>query len=86
MIAATTDTVIGTISLGSSDLPFAFGIFIQPAKPAPRFAGTPGFSNCHGRSVEALARQYGGLNNAAAVLGYTDVSALQSAIMGFCGG
>ena len=56
-------------------------VFAQPV-----FAGTPGKANCHGQSVSALARQYGGLNSAAAALGYADVSALQNAIMGFCGG
>jgi hypothetical protein len=56
-------------------------VFTQPV-----FAGTPGKSNCHGQSVSALARQYKGLNAAAAALGYADVSALQSAIMAFCGG
>ena len=40
----------------------------------------------HGQSVAALAKQYGGLNNAAAALGYSDVSTLQSAIMTFCEG
>ena len=54
------------------------------AKPA--FAGMPREANCHGQSVSALARQYGGLNSAAAALGYADVSALQNAIMAFCGG
>jgi uncharacterized repeat protein (TIGR03803 family) len=49
------------------------------------FAGTPGTSNCHGRSVSALAHQYGGLNAAAAALGYSDVSALQNAIIVYCG-
>jgi hypothetical protein len=56
-------------------------IFNQPV-----FAGTPGKSNCHGQSISALAKQYGGLNSAAAALGYSDVSALQIAIMTFCGG
>jgi sensor domain CHASE-containing protein len=56
-------------------------VFTQPV-----FAGTPGYSNCHGQSVAALAHQYGGLNNAAAALGYADVSALQNAILGFCEG
>jgi FG-GAP repeat len=55
-------------------------VFAQPV-----FAGTPGKSNCHGQSVSALARQYKGLNAAAAALGYADVSALQGAIMAFCG-
>jgi hypothetical protein len=56
-------------------------VFIEPT-----FAGTPGKSNCHGKSVSALARQYGGLNNAAAALDFPSVSALQDAIMMYCGG
>jgi len=56
-------------------------VFVQPV-----FAGKPGKANCHGQSVSALARQYGGLNNAAADLGYASVGALQNAIMTFCGG
>jgi YVTN family beta-propeller protein len=75
------NTVSATIPVGSA--PVAFGDFIQPA---PRFAGTPGKANCHGQSVSALARQYGGLNAAAAALGYADMSALQSAIFTFCEG
>jgi hypothetical protein len=50
------------------------------------FAGTPGRSNCHGQSVSALAKQYVGLNNAAAALGFANVNALQEAIQEFCGG
>jgi hypothetical protein len=73
------DTVTGTIPVG--DGPIAFGVFIQPA---PRFAGTPRYSNCHGQSVSALARQFGGLNGAAAALGFASVGALQNAILGFC--
>jgi DNA-binding beta-propeller fold protein YncE len=79
VIDTATNTVIATIPVGVG--PEAFGIFIQPA---PRFAGTPGKANCHGQSVSALARQYGGLNAGAAALGYSDVSALQNAIMAFC--
>jgi hypothetical protein len=56
-------------------------VFTQPV-----FAGTPGKANCHGESVSALAQQYGGLNGAAAALGYTTVTALQDAILAFCGG
>jgi len=52
----------------------------------PVFAGTPGKASCHGQSVSALAKQYGGLNNAAAALGYPSVSALQEAIMAYCEG
>jgi spore maturation protein SpmA len=49
------------------------------------FAGTPRAANCVGESVSALAREYGGLNNAAAALGYSSVAALQDAISTFCG-
>jgi hypothetical protein len=48
------------------------------------FAGTPGKANCHGKSVWALAKQYGGLNGAAAALGFDSVNALQIAIDKFC--
>jgi hypothetical protein len=51
---------------------------------APAFAGTPGKANCHGQSVSALAKQYGGLNNAAAALGFASVDALQDAIQEWC--
>jgi hypothetical protein len=50
------------------------------------FAGAPGKPNCHGKSVSALAQQFGGLNGAAAALGFASIGALQNAIMGFCGG
>ena len=50
------------------------------------FAGTPGSANCYGQSVSTLARQYRGLNAAASALGYSDVAALQNAIVAFCGG
>jgi hypothetical protein len=83
-IATATNTVIATIPVGAH--PIAFGVFIQPAKPAPRFAGTPGKAYCHGKSVSALAKQYGGLNGAAAALGFASVNALQNAIMAFCEG
>jgi hypothetical protein len=52
----------------------------------PAFAGTPGNSNCIGQSLAALARQFGGMNAAAAASGYSSVRALQDAILVFCGG
>jgi hypothetical protein len=82
VIDTATNTVIGpAIAVASG--PVAFGVFIQPPR---RFAGTPGYSNCHGQSVSALAKQYKGLNAAAAALGFSSVKALQNAIMAFCGG
>jgi hypothetical protein len=56
-------------------------VFVQPV-----FAGTPGTSNCYGQSVSAEARQFGGLNAAAAALGFSNVNELQNAILAFCGG
>ena len=85
VIDTTTNTVTATVPVGSD--PFAFGVFIQqPAKPTPRFAGTPGKANCYGKSVSALVRQYQGLHAAATALGFSSVKALQNAIMAFCGG
>ena len=78
-VDAATGAITAMIPVGSN--PLAFGNFIQPK---PTFAGTPGKSNCHGQSVSALAQQYGGLNNAAASLGYPSVSALQNAVEAYC--
>jgi hypothetical protein len=50
------------------------------------FAGQPGTANCHGQSVAAVARQFGGLKGAAAALGFPSVQALQEAIRQFCTG
>jgi YVTN family beta-propeller protein len=77
-----TNTVIATIPVGNG--PDAFGVFIQP--PAQRFAGVPGSSNCHGKSVSALATKFGGLKAAAAALGFSNVQGLQNAIRTFCEG
>jgi hypothetical protein len=52
----------------------------------PMFAGTPGKPNCFGQSVSALARQYGGLNNAAAALNYPSCRHCKKAILEFCEG
>src|SRR6516225_4251174 len=56
VIDTATNTVTAAISVGFG--PLSFGIFIQPASAAPKFAGTPGKSNRHGQSVSALAQQY----------------------------
>jgi hypothetical protein len=47
-------------------------------------AGTPGEKNCHGKSVSELALAYGSIENAALVLGYASVDALQDSIKAFC--
>jgi hypothetical protein len=40
---------------------------VASSSPSP-LAGTPGKPNCHGKTVSALAQQYGGLDAAAAAL------------------
>ena len=47
-------------------------------------AGTPGQANCHGKTVSALAIQFGGLDAASSALGFSSVAALQDAIRVFC--
>jgi hypothetical protein len=54
--------------------------------PVPVFAGTQGKENCDVQSVSALARRYGGLNAAAAALGYSGFEALQDTILAYCEG
>jgi len=55
-------------------------VFTQPV-----FAGASGKPDCIGKSVSALAQQYGGLAHAAAALGYSSINALQIAIADYCG-
>jgi hypothetical protein len=47
-------------------------------------AGTPGHANCHGRTISALARQFGGIDAAASALGFSSVASLQDVVKAFC--
>lgn len=47
-------------------------------------AGTPGAANCHGKTVSALAHEFGSIHQASLVLGASGVDALQNAIGMFC--
>jgi hypothetical protein len=58
----------GAVAFLAQFTDFSFGIIT--AQP---FAGTPGHANCHGASVSALSHQFGGMDGAAAALGYTSV-------------
>jgi CSLREA domain-containing protein len=58
----------------------------QDAPPPPTFSGTAGAANCHGQSVSALAKQYQGMDAAAAALDYSSVQDLQNAIWTYCQG
>jgi YVTN family beta-propeller protein len=87
VIDTATNTVIATIPVGIE--PVAFGVFIRPPRagqPPPSFAGVAGSANCHGTSVSALATKFGGLDAAAAALGFSNVQGLQDAIRAFCEG
>jgi DNA-binding beta-propeller fold protein YncE len=79
VVNTATDTVIATIPVGAN--PQAFGIFIK--RPLG-FAGTPGKSNCYGRSVSALTSKYHGINGAADALGYSSARSLQNTILAYC--
>jgi hypothetical protein len=47
-------------------------------------AGIPGRPNCHGKTVSAMAHEFGGIRNAAFSLGFSSVAALQNGIAVFC--
>jgi YVTN family beta-propeller protein len=79
VIATATNTVIATIPVDRD--PDGLGLFIQPG---PRFAGIPGKSDCFGKSVSALRRQFNGLNAAAEALGSGSIGGLEEAVLEFC--
>lgn len=47
-------------------------------------AGIAGEPNCHGKSVSALASQFGAIDEAASVLGFPSVAAMQQSFREFC--
>ena len=51
-----------------------------------RFVGIPGSANCIAQSISLLAREYGGISHAAAVLGYGSVIDLDNSVVAFCRG
>jgi hypothetical protein len=48
-------------------------------------AGMPGQANCHGQTVSAMAKEFGGIDASASTLGYSNVDALQNGVRVFCG-
>ena len=85
LIANTKGNLFGTTySGGANDGGTVFELQGTGFVAFPNFAGTRGTPNCVGVSVSALAQQYGGVNHAAAALGYSSVAALQGAIRAFC--
>jgi hypothetical protein len=86
LIADAKGNLFGTTEIGGANGLATAGVGAGTVFKLPPFAGTPGKANCQSQSVSALARQYGGLNNAAPALGFDSVQALQNAIMAFCEG
>jgi len=48
-------------------------------------AGTPKTANCNGKTISALSEQFGTLDDAVSVLGFSSVTALQDGVTLFCG-
>jgi hypothetical protein len=74
---------IGTDIIGG-DTPPTFNMTFSLTGNTVPDAGTPGKANCHGKTVSALASQFGGISHAAEALGFSSVDALQSGIRVFC--
>jgi hypothetical protein len=47
-------------------------------------AGTPKTANCHGKTIAALSNQFGTLDDATSVLGFSSVTTLQDGVTLFC--
>jgi len=47
-------------------------------------AGTPKTANCNGKTISALSKQFGTLDDATSVLGFSSVTALQDGVALFC--
>jgi len=74
---------IGTDIIGGTPAPTFNMAFSLSGETVPR-AGTPGRANCPGKSISALAHQFGDLDAAASALGFSSVAALQDVFRAFC--
>ena len=72
---------IGTDIIGGTT---TFNMTFSLSGEAVPEAGTPGEANCHGKSISALAQQFGGIDAAASDLGFSSVAALQDGFGLFC--
>jgi hypothetical protein len=74
---------IGTDVIGGAAAP-TFNMTFSLAGDTIPGAGIPGDPGCHDDTISALARQFGGIRNAASVLGFSSVAALQESFSEFC--
>ena len=72
---------VGTDVIGGTTFNAAFSLTGETA-PA---IGTVGQASCHGKSVAALAHQFGNFDEAASNLGFSGAASLQDALRTFCG-
>ena len=74
---------IGTDIVGGATAP-AFNMTFSLAGETVPEAGTPGVANCHGKTIAALAQEFGSTYSAASSLGFSSVQALQDGFTLFC--
>jgi uncharacterized repeat protein (TIGR03803 family) len=86
LIADANGNLFGTTFFGGAyEYGAVFEITGSGFVPPRQFAGTPGSTNCTGKSISNLTQTYGGLAHAASALGYASVNALQTTVAGYCG-
>src|SRR6266566_9200865 len=74
---------IGTDIVGGATAPTFNMTFSLAGETVPE-SGTPGEANCHGKTISALAQEFGSTYSAASSLGFSSVQALQDGFTLFC--
>jgi hypothetical protein len=74
---------IGTDIIGGAIPPTFNMAFSLTGETLPQ-TGAPGQADCHGKTISALAQQFGSADAAAATLGFSSVQALQGSFTLFC--
>ena len=74
---------IGTDIVGGAPAPNFNMTFSLAGETVPE-AGTPGAANCLGKTIAALAQEFGGTYSAASSFGFSSVQALQDGFTLFC--
>src|SRR5215475_2095972 len=75
---------IGTDIVGGGATAPTFNMTFSLAGETVPEAGTPGVANCHGKTIAALAQEFGSTYSAASSLGFSSVQALHDGFTLFC--
>jgi hypothetical protein len=75
---------IGTDIVGGGAAAPTFNMTFSLTGETVPGAGTPAVANCHGKTIAALAQEFGNTNSAASSLGFSSVQALQDGFTLFC--